>query len=155
MFTQEKLETIKEYLANTPGKVYLGCDSQKYKKGNTWFARYTVVVIVHIENAHGGKVFYASTVERDYDHQKDRPRMRLMNEVRYVAEVYLLLAEELEEREVEIHLDINPNEKFGSNVVMKEAMGYVMGMTGIEAKIKPDAFAASYCADAGVRGRFD
>ena len=32
---------------------------------------------------------------------------------------------------------------------MKEALGCVMGMTGLQAKIKPDAFAASYCANTG------
>jgi predicted RNase H-related nuclease YkuK (DUF458 family) len=33
-------------------------------------------------------------------------------------------------------------------------MGYVLGMTGIEALAKPDAFAASYAADWHVRKRY-
>ena len=61
--------------------------------------------------------------------------------------------EELEDFECEIHLDINPNKKHNSSIVIKEATGYVMGMTGMEAKAKPEAFAASYCADWMVRNK--
>jgi predicted RNase H-related nuclease YkuK (DUF458 family) len=46
----------------------------------------------------------------------------------------------------EIHLDINPNPKFKSNAALKEALAYVKGM-GLQAKVKPEAFAASCAAD--------
>jgi len=153
MFTQDELEEVKEYLATCPkdSKVYLGCDSLKYKKGGTWFARYTTVLVVHISNSKGCKVFGYSTRERDYDQTPSKPRMRLMNEVYKVAECYLALAEELEAFEIEMHLDVNPDEAHGSNIVFKEAVGYILGMTGMEPKVKPEAFAASYAADQGVR----
>lgn len=153
MFTQDEIEEVKEYLANTPAtsKIYLGCDSIKYKKGQTWYARYTTVLVVHIESSKGCKVFGYSTRERDYDPNKAKPRMRLMNEAYKVCEMYHAMAEELEDFEVEIHLDINTNTEHNSSIVIKEACGYVMGMTGLEAKPKPEAFAASYCADHFVR----
>jgi len=156
MFTQEQIEQIKDYLIEVgeDSHVYLGCDSQKYRKGNTWYARYTVVLVVHINNLHGCKIFGYTDVERDYD-QVDKPRMRLMNEVYKVSELYLTLAEELEDREVEIHLDVNPKKEYASSAVVKQAIGYILGVCNIQPKIKPDAFAASYAADAGVRGRWE
>lgn len=150
-FTEEKIEEIKEFLVEQPGRVYLGCDSVKFKKGKTWFARYAVVLVVHMNNAHGCKIFGYCETERDYDQSERKPRMRLMNEVYKVAELYMLFAEELEDREVEVHLDINPNEKHNSSIVLNEATGYILGMTGIKAKVKPEAFAASYAADASAR----
>lgn len=154
MFTQDEIAEIKEYMANTSGKVYIGCDSKKKKIGETWFADYTCVLVVHINDCHGGKIFHYTVRERDYDPKVSKPRMRLMNEVYKAVELYLMFAEELEEREFEIHLDINPHEMHASNLVVKEALGYVQGMCQTKAKIKPEAFAASYAADAGVRGRF-
>lgn len=153
MFTQTELEEVKEYIANTASnsKIYLGCDSIKYKKGKTWYAKYTTVLVVHIEASKGCKVFGYSERERDYDPNKEKPRMRLMNEAYKVCGLYMAIAEELEDFEVEIHLDINPDKKWNSSIVINEACGYVIGMTGIKAKAKPEAFAASYCADWMVR----
>jgi len=149
MFNQIEIEEIKEFLTTVEddSKIYLGCDSVKYKKGNTWYARYTTVVVIHLSGRHGCRVFGYSDTERDYDPNKAKPRMRLMNESYKVVGLYMELAEELENFECEIHLDINPNKKHNSSIVINEATGYVMGMTGMKAKAKPDAFAASYCAD--------
>jgi predicted RNase H-related nuclease YkuK (DUF458 family) len=47
---------------------------------------------------------------------------------------------------LEVHADINSDPSFKSNVALKEAMGYILGM-GYTFKAKPDAFASSYCAD--------
>ena len=151
MFKENEVEEIKEFLEANAGTVYLGCDSQKYKKGRTWYARYTTVLVVHIDDSKGCKVFGFTDAERDFDKKSSKPRMRLMNEVYKVAELYLEFAEELENRDIEIHLDINPDMLHNSSIVLKQATGYILGMTGIEPKVKPEAFAASYAADAGVR----
>jgi len=47
---------------------------------------------------------------------------------------------------MEIHADINQDPRYDSNVAMSEALGYIKGM-GWDAKIKPDAYAASKGAD--------
>ena len=156
MFTENQIREIKEYLNDVgpDSRLYLGCDSQKYSKKGKWFARYTVVLVVHIDNIHGCKIFGYNTDEDDYD-KIDKPRLRLMNEVYKVAELYLSLADDLEDREVEIHLDVNPDPKHESSAVVKQAVGYILGVCNIQPKVKPDAFAASYAADAGVRGRWD
>ena len=155
MFTEREQEEILDYLIETEGKVYLGGDSQRFKKDGVWYARYTCVFIVHINDHNGGKIFYFTEVERDFDQQNNKPRMRLMNEVRKIVDMYLAFGELLEDREVEIHLDINSDANHNSNLVMKEAMGYVKGVTNIDAKVKPQAWAAAHAADAGVRGRFN
>ena len=85
--------------------------------------------------------------ERDYDQKINRPRFRLMNEAYKLSELYLRLADVLVDRDVEVHLDINPNEMHGSNCVMNEAIGYIRGTCNVIPMIKPKAFAASYAAD--------
>jgi predicted RNase H-related nuclease YkuK (DUF458 family) len=59
--------------------------------------------------------------------------------------------EDVGDRHFEVHIDINPNPRYKSNVAVKEALGYVKGNLGIDAKIKPDAFAAMHAADHLVR----
>jgi predicted RNase H-related nuclease YkuK (DUF458 family) len=51
------------------------------------------------------------------------------------------------DRHMEIHLDINTNEKHKSSVAVKEAIGYVRGSLNIEPKLKPYSFAATHAAD--------
>ena len=103
--------------------------------------------VVHIDGKHGCKIFGEVQRERDWDQKKNRPRMRLMNEVYKIAELYLKLQDVLEDRHVEVHLDINPDEKYGSSCVVQEAVGYIRGMCNVVPLVKPKAFAASYCAD--------
>ena len=128
-------------------KIYIGGDSERFNIGNDWYADYTLAVVVHINGNSGCKIFGESVRERDYDQKKSRPRMRLMNEVYKIAELYLKLQDVLEDREVEVHLDINPNELYGSSCVINEAVGYIKGMCNVTPLVKPNAFAASYCAD--------
>ncbi len=47
---------------------------------------------------------------------------------------------------LEVHADINTDPHFKSNVALREAMGYILGM-GFVFKAKPHAFASSSCAD--------
>ena len=128
-------------------RIYIGGDSERFNIGNDWYADYTLAVVVHINGNSGCKIFGESVRERDYDQKKSRPRMRLMNEVYKIAELYLKLQDVLEDREVEVHLDINPNEMYGSSCVINEAVGYIKGMCNVVPLVKPNAFAASYCAD--------
>jgi predicted RNase H-related nuclease YkuK (DUF458 family) len=146
---QINIEEVKNFiLAQSPEtKIYLGADSERFSIGNDWYADYTLAIVVHIDGKHGCKIFGEVQRERDYDQKKSRPRMRLMNEVYKVAELYQKLHEVLEDRDVQIHLDINPNEMHGSSCVINEATGYIRGMCNVIPMVKPQAFAASYCAD--------
>jgi predicted RNase H-related nuclease YkuK (DUF458 family) len=143
------IEAVRKFISETTSetKIYIGADSERFKKHGKWFAEYTVAVVIHYDGCRGCKVFGSVEVEPDYDQRKDRPRMRLMNEAIKVAEMYLQLADVIEDRECEIHLDINPDEKYGSSCVISEAVGYIKGMCNITPRVKPQAFAASYTAD--------
>lgn len=127
-------------------KIYIGCDSERFQVAGTWYADYITAVVVHINGKNGCKIFGAVDRERDYEQRVDRPRMRLMNEVYRVAQLYLELSP-LVAHDIEIHLDINPSEMHNSNIVINEAVGYIKGMCGIVPFTKPDAWAASYAAD--------
>jgi predicted RNase H-related nuclease YkuK (DUF458 family) len=70
-----------------------------------------------------------------------------MTEVYKVAELYLKLQEMLPNNEIQVHLDINPDEMFGSSCVINEAVGYIRGTCNVIPLVKPQAFAASYAAD--------
>jgi uncharacterized protein len=129
------LNEVKEFIAkqSPQTKIYIGCDSERILIGEKWYADYILAIVVHIDGKHGCKLFGEVVRERDFDQKQNRPRMRLMNEVYKVSDLYLRLVDVIIDREVEVHLDINPNEMYGScNVIPM---------------IKPKAFAASYAAD--------
>ena len=143
------IEEVKQYIQDqTPEtKIYIGADSERFLVNNQWHADYTLAVVVHKDGNRGCKIFGEVQRERDFDQQRDKPRMRLMNEVYKVAELYMKLADVLEDRHVEVHLDINPDEHHGSSCVISEATGYIRGMCNVVPMVKPNAFAASYAAD--------
>jgi predicted RNase H-related nuclease YkuK (DUF458 family) len=128
-------------------RIYLGADSARYKVNGNWWAEYTVACVVHINGNSGCKIFGEITRERDYDQKASKPAMRLMNEVYRVSEVFQRLAPVLEDYEVAVHLDINPNEMHGSSCVVQQAIGYIRGTCNVVPMVKPEAFAASYAAD--------
>lgn len=156
MFSQDQVEEMVDLLlrldSNT--KVYLGCDSVRYisQKGQQ-MARYATVAIIHMNGKNGCKIFSIVDHERNYDLKANRPKMRLMKEVQKVCELYIQISPFIDEFDIEIHLDINTSPKHGSNCAASEAAGYVLGMTGIEPKLKPQSWAASFGADGVAHGR--
>lgn len=143
------IETLKDFIEsqgiNT--RIYIGCDSYRRKLNGVWNAYYTTVVVVHMNGRNGCRVFGDITHEVDYDQRKNRPAMRLMNEVYKAVALFEELLPVIGEREVELHLDINPNKKHGSSCVVEQAVGYVRSVAGVEPKIKPDGWAATHAAD--------
>lgn len=151
MFMKKQLnvEEVVAFIQAQPPetKIYLGADSERYRKNGKWMADYTLAVVVHKSGRHGCKIFGEIQTEMDYDQKKDKPVIRLMTEVYKVAELYLRLADALVDRQVEIHLDINPDEDHASNAVVQQAIGYIKGVCQMTPQIKPEAFAASFAAD--------
>jgi predicted RNase H-related nuclease YkuK (DUF458 family) len=143
------LEEVKHFIEaqGADTKIYLGCDSERMRIDGQWYADYVLAVVVHINGNNGCKLFGEVQRERDYDHKVNRPAMRLMTEVYKVSELYLRLADVLEGRQVEVHLDINPDDHYGSSCVISQAIGYIKGTCNVVPFVKPDAFAASYAAD--------
>ena len=142
------LEEVKAFIdAQSPEtKIYLGVDSERFNLAGTWYADYITAIVVHIDGCHGCKIFGEIIREKDYEKARNKPRLRLMNEVYKVADMYLELAAIIE-NDIEVHLDINPNMMYNSSVVVNEAIGYIKGMCNVIPLVKPNAFAASYAAD--------
>ena len=143
------LDKVKKFIQNSSdtSKIYIGCDSERFKLQGTWHADYCVAIVIHLEGKHGCKVFGTVTRETDYDSKPGRPALRLMNEVYKVSEMYEILQEVIGKRYCEVHLDINPEDRFGSSCVVNQAIGYIRGTCNMTPRVKPEAFAASICAD--------
>ena len=127
--------------------VYIGCDSIRFRKNKIWYAKYSTVVIVHMDSKKGCRLFHESVDMPDYGNLKQR----LLTEVQYAVAAATEIIEVLGNRHMEIHLDINPDPKHKSNVAVKEALGWVKGSLNMDAKIKPASFAATHAADHAVR----
>ena len=143
------LEEVKSFIRKTSATtaIYIGADSERYRRDDVWYADYTVAIVIHIDGSRGCKVFGEVSSERDYDKRHDRPATRLMNEVYRAAQMYLDLIEVIGDRHCEVHLDISQDAKNGSSCVIQQATGYIRGMCGFQPKFKPEAFSASYAAD--------
>ena len=143
------IQQVKAYIESQgpDTKIYIGADSIRAKRHNRWYADYTLVVVVHIDGRHGCKIFGETQTELDFDQKQSKPSMRLMNEVYKVSELFQNLKEVLEDRIVEVHLDINPDVSHASSCVIQQAIGYIKGTCNVIPMVKPNAFAASYAAD--------
>ena len=120
-------------------KVCIGSDSQ-VKSGVIEFA----TVIVFLREKKGGFMF----IHNSREIKPMSLRERMISEVAKSIEIAYGLCDLLDKHDVEleVHADINTDPHFQSNVALKEAMGYILGM-GFVFKAKPDAFASSSCAD--------
>jgi uncharacterized protein len=120
-------------------KVCIGTDSQ-VRGEEIHFAS----VIVFLRERKGGFMF----IHQELSKKRMSLRERMITEVGKSVEVAYSLCELLDKYnvELEVHADINTDPYFQSNVALREAMGYILGM-GFVFKAKPEAFASSNCAD--------
>lgn len=146
---QLNIAEVKDFIdAQGPNtKIYLGADSEVLKIDGKFYADFTLAVVVHIDGCHGCKVFGEIQREPVFDQKKSKPAMRLMTEVYKVSELFHRLADVLQDHHVEVHLDINPKDMYGSSCVVQQAIGYIRGTCNVTPMVKPNAFAASYAAD--------
>ena len=96
----------------------------------------------------GGKILYGTYIMELYARDKEGVNERMMIEVAKSMEIAYQINPLLERFgiKMEIHADINPDPKWESNKALSNAIGYILGM-GYDFKVKPAAFAASYCGD--------
>ena len=124
---------IKEIELGHRLKICIGSDSQ-VKGKITEFA----TVIVFLREKKGGFMYFSNE--------------RMIREVSSSVQLAYSLCPLLDKYhvELEVHADINTDPGFKSNVALKDAMGYILGM-GFVFKAKPEAFASSCCADRKVQ----
>ena len=127
---------LKEKLAERDNiSIYIGCDSQNIGKKTV----YASVIVLHTNT--GGHVIYTRQ-------KVDRIRERFSKLWKEV-ELSMEIAEFLNLhgiRATYIDIDLNPDPKYGSNSVLRAALGFVESY-GYVPRCKPFAVAASYCAD--------
>ena len=138
---KERVENaiIEETRKGNKLKICIGSDSRV--KGD--FIEFASV-IVFLREHKGGFMYICN----DRMQQTMTVKERMISEVAKSVEIAYELCDLLDRYKVdlEVHADINTNPNFKSNIALREAMGYILGM-GFVFKAKPDAFASSYCAD--------
>jgi hypothetical protein len=118
-------------------KIYIGADSQNIGEKT----HYATVIVLHYGNSGGHVLYNKQIVPRVRDSFS-----RLWKEVEDSIEVALYLSDQGLPRATYIDLDLNPDPRYQSNTVLRAAMGYVESL-GFKPRIKPNAAAASCCAD--------
>jgi len=141
MWADAREEILKSSKASS---IYIGCDSLRNSTKNK--ADFSTVIILHMNSKNGCKVFHNKVTLPDYGQM----RPRLMMEVQFALEAFYAIEDVVGDRRLEIHLDFNPDPRHASNVVTSEAIGWVRGL-GLQARVKPDSFAATTAADHCVR----
>lgn len=138
-------DEIRQAIEDSPtdSTVYIGADSQVFKKKGGSRVTYVTVIILHYGTSKGATIFKAHDIQPYYG----QLRLRLMGEVQRAIDSAMEVVDSIGERSFEIHLDINRGLEHKSSAILKEATGYVLGMLGIQPKLKPNSFAASSVAD--------
>jgi hypothetical protein len=134
-----RLAIVRETAAGHRLKVCIGTDSQ-VKGADTEFA----TVIVFLREGHGGFMFIHNERTKDVYSIKERMLVEVAKSIEIAYELCDLFTEY--DVDMEVHADINTNPQFKSNLALREAMGYILGM-GFAFKAKPEAFASSSCAN--------
>ena len=129
---------VKDYMSSKDNvEILIGCDSQNFSDKTI----YAIVVALY-DKGKGAHVIY----NRWKTDREPTRNIRLLNEVWYAIET----AEKLKEAGIPkpkwIDMDINPDPKYKSNEVFRQAVGLVEGM-GYEVRYKSLGPIATYAAD--------
>ena len=129
---------VGEWLETKPNaEILIGCDSQNFKDRTI----YAIVVALY-DTGKGAHVLY-----KRWKTQKEWTRStRLLNEVWYSVEVAEAMKAAGLPKVRWIDIDINPDPRFKSNEVFRQAVGMVEGM-GYKVRYKSLGPIATYCAD--------
>jgi predicted RNase H-related nuclease YkuK (DUF458 family) len=137
------VQYIKDYLRKFKTvEILIGCDSQCY---GTYKTVYGVVIVLY-EPGKGGHVLCTKDVEK---YEGNTP-VRLLTEVWKGIEVAEFLKEQGLPAPKWFDIDLNPDSKYNSNSVLRQAIGMVEGM-GYHARCKHHGVMATYAANALVR----
>lgn len=144
---------IKEELSlNHILKISIGTDSHRSNKGY----KFATVILITVKEdmgngiivGRGGKIISSTYHINMPKKNKEGVNERMLIEVSKSIEVAYQIAPILDQygMKMEIHADINTDPKWESNKALSQAIGYILGM-GYEFKVKPMAWAATYCGD--------
>jgi hypothetical protein len=152
---REYLENLikEELVLNHILTVSIGTDSQRCGSGKSY--KFATVIMITVKEdiggvviGRGGKIISSTYFITAFNTNKEGVNERMLTEVSKSIEVAYDIADLLDTYKIkmDIHADINPDPKWESNKALSQAIGYILGM-GYEFKVKPMAWAASYCGD--------
>jgi len=132
------IEYIKEYMNLNDGvEILIGCDSQNRGVKTT----YAIVVALYMEGKGAHVLFHKWKADKEWTRS-----IRLLNEVWYSVEVAEKMREAGIKRPKWIDIDLNPDPRYKSNEVFRQAVGLVEGM-GYRCRFKTLGPIATYAAD--------
>jgi predicted RNase H-related nuclease YkuK (DUF458 family) len=137
------VDYIKNYISENPNsELLIGADSQSYENAVT---KYGIVIALYTQGRGAHVVCMKETVPIEHNMQ-----MRLMNEVWKSVEVAEFLKENNLPKPTFIDIDLNPDPRYKSNSVLRQAVGLVEGM-GYKVRIKGNGASVQYAANHLVR----
>lgn len=134
----------KAQMAGDNFKIRIGVDSEFVAKQSHWNARYMITIAFTYGNQGTHLIFKEDVIKGKWSKRLELDS-RLWREAQLAGDLGLWIKETLD-ISPEIHLDINPNKKYKSNILYDSAKGYITGL-GFEVQLKPDASIASCAAD--------
>ncbi len=158
----EEIDDVIQYIKNrlkndelqSDYKIYVGCDSLPTRRGTATYS--TVIVLYRVGK--GAQILFSRerNIKVHGTTKRERMKHRMWEEIYRAVDVALLLTDSdlFDNKQIidfQVHIDVNPNEDYESNLIYKEAMGYLNSL-GFDAYAKPEAMAASYAGDTICRG---
>lgn len=127
--------------------VHIGTDAQKSS------SRMEFVTVACVLNpGKGGRVFYT----RRYDRKNVSLFEKLSTETWLSLDLAIRMHEHFrlssDRRQIWVHVDANPDERFDSSDYVKQLAGMVAG-SGFPVLVKPNAWCASHVADFAVKNK--
>jgi predicted RNase H-related nuclease YkuK (DUF458 family) len=132
------VDYVRDYLTTKENvEILIGCDSQNFSDKTI----YAIVVALY-EKGKGAHVLY-----KKWKSAREWTRnIRLLNEVWYSVEVAEAMKAAGLPKVSWIDVDLNPDPRYKSNEVLRQAVGMVEGM-GYKVRYKSLGPIATYCAD--------
>jgi predicted RNase H-related nuclease YkuK (DUF458 family) len=141
---EEPIASIRDFVreaAREGQAVHIGTDSQQAGR----LTRFVTVVVI-LTPRRGGRVAYVRESVRRIASLRERLLREVWRSVSLGIELEAVVPGDLT-----VHIDANPVVTHKSSAHVQELVGLVVGQ-GFKAAIKPEAWAATHCADRVVRG---
>lgn len=142
-------DCIKNDLITNEFNIYIGCDSLPNGKST---ATYSTVLCLYRVGKGAHIIYNRESKVKVYGNTKnEKLKNRLWDEIYRIVDLATILTDsdlfnEKRITDFQIHIDVNPNEKYESNVIHNQAVGYINSM-GLDAYVKPDSPAATFVSD--------
>ncbi len=143
-FREEPIPSIRDFVRDAAREgqaVHIGTDSQQAGR----LTRFVTVVVI-LTPRRGGRVAYVRESVRRIASLRERLLREVWRSVSLGIELEAVVPGDLT-----VHIDANPVVTHKSSAHVQELVGLVVGQ-GFKAAIKPEAWAATHCADRVVRG---